>query len=64
MNQMRYQSSNQLSSRAEPIKEEEVIDLAKYGDNPDPKLMTSPEKKLYRETLLKRSEEVGMNVKK
>jgi hypothetical protein len=39
-------------------KEEEVVDLAKYGDNPDPNIMTSPEKRKYKEILFARSDEV------
>jgi len=41
-----------------PTKKEEVIDLSKYGDDPDPALMTSPEKRKYREVLYEKSREV------
>ena len=39
-------------NREKPKKvEDEVIDLSKYGDNPDYGIMTSPEKKKYRQIL-------------
>lgn len=52
-------------NRAKPkLKEETVIDLSKYGDNPNPDLMTSPEKKKFREVLREQSNEAVRKVSK
>jgi hypothetical protein len=51
---------NQKSLKAQRNKKEKEepkeIDLSKYGENPDPAEMTSPEKRKYKEILFARSD--------